>query len=148
MRNVHLWVKLRYRALLPVVIAISLVGCVRGNPAIKNGTPEAKAEVDALLNTYDGKSIPATGAEISKYAGQIKEAIEKQFYLPSQYSGKVCTLRIKMAPDGLLLDVQIVDGDPELCRAALEAVKKAEFPKPPSPAVYEVFKNSPLDFMP
>ena len=139
-------IKLRRWSLLSMVITLSLAGCVKEHSAIKDRTPEA--EVDTLLRAYDGKGTPATGAEISEYAGQIKTAIEAQFYNPDEYAGKKCTLRIKMAPDGLLLDVQTEGGDPELCRAALEAVKKAEFPRPPSPEVYEVFKNAPLDFQP
>ena len=40
-------------------------------------------------------------------------------------------------------------GDPGiLCQAALAAAKLAKIPKPPSQAVYEVFKNAPLDFKP
>lgn len=146
MRDIRLLVKLKRRALLSAVIALSLTGCAKEHSAIKDGA--AEAGVDTLLRAYDGKGTPATGAEISEYAGQIKTAIEKQFYNPGSYAGKKCALRIKMFPDGLLMDVQIEDGDPDLCRAALDAVKKAEFPRPPSPEVYEVFKNAPLDFMP
>ncbi len=139
-------IKLRRWSLLSMVIAMSLAGCVKEHSAIKDRTPEA--EVDTLFRAYDGKGVPATGTEITKYAGQIKTAIETQFCNPSEYAGKKCTLRIKMAPDGLLLGVKTEGGDPELCRSALEAVKKAEFPRPPSPEVYEVFKNAPLDFQP
>ncbi len=90
----------------------------------------------------------ASGADINNYAGQIKSAIESKFYDASSYAGKTCTLRIKLAPDGLLLDLQSEGGDPALCQAALAAARQAKFPKPPSQAVYEVFKNAPLDFKP
>jgi colicin import membrane protein len=53
-----------------------------------------------------------------------------------------------MAPDGLLIDVKAEGGDPALCQAALAAARQAKFPKPPSEAVYDVFKNAPLDFKP
>ncbi|MCS3432053.1 TolA protein [Klebsiella sp. BIGb0407] len=55
-------------------------------------------------------------------------------------------MRIRMAPDGLLLDVKSEGGDPALCQAALAAARQAKIPKPPSKAVYEVYKNVPLDF--
>ncbi len=90
----------------------------------------------------------ASGADINNYAGQIKSAIESKFYDASSYAGKTCTLRIKLAPDGLLLNIQSEGGDPALCQAALAAARQAKFPKPPSQAVYEVFKNAPLDFKP
>ncbi|MNH19790.1 cell envelope integrity inner membrane protein TolA [compost metagenome] len=53
-----------------------------------------------------------------------------------------------MAPDGLLIDVKSEGGDPALCQAAIAAAKQARIPKPPSQAVYEVFKNAPLTFRP
>ncbi|MEY8710975.1 cell envelope integrity protein TolA, partial [Mangrovibacter phragmitis] len=90
----------------------------------------------------------ASGAEINGYASQIKSAIESKFYDSGSYAGKTCTLRIKLAPDGMLLDVQSEGGDPALCQAALAAARQAHMPKPPSQAVYEVFKNAPLDFKP
>jgi len=39
-------------------------------------------------------------------------------------------------------------GDAALCQAAVSAAKLAKIPKPPSQAVYEVFKNAPIDFKP
>lgn len=43
----------------------------------------------------------------------------------------------------MLLDIKPEGGDPALCQAALAAAKLAKIPKPPSQAVYEVFKNAP-----
>jgi len=57
-------------------------------------------------------------------------------------------LRVKLAPDGLLLDIKSEGGDPALCQAAVAAARLAKIPKPPSQDVYEVFKNAPLDFKP
>ncbi|GHM41651.1 hypothetical protein ECZU47_50730 [Escherichia coli] len=41
----------------------------------------------------------------------------------------------------MLLDIKPEGGDPALCQAALAAAKLAKIPKPPSQAVYEVFKT-------
>ncbi|EIR10076.1 protein TolA [Yersinia pestis PY-45] len=57
-------------------------------------------------------------------------------------------MRIKLAPDGLLIDVKAEGGDPALCQAAIAAAKQAKIPKPPSTDVYEQFKNAPLVFKP
>jgi len=64
------------------------------------------------------------------------------------FSGKTCTLRVRLAPDGLLLDIKSEGGDPALCQAAVAAARQAKMPNPPSQAVYEVFKNAPIDFKP
>ncbi|MGS6548407.1 cell envelope integrity protein TolA, partial [Enterobacter rongchengensis] len=108
----------------------------------------AKGNNAAPTGSGNTKSNGATGAEINGYAAQIKSAIESRFYDASSYAGKTCTLRIKLAPDGMLLDIKSEGGDPALCTAALAAARQAKMPKPPSQAVYEVFKNAPLDFKP
>ncbi|HIA3133077.1 TPA: cell envelope integrity protein TolA [Escherichia coli] len=86
--------------------------------------------------------------DIRLYAHQIKSAIEKQFGDASKYSGKECTLRMHMAPNGLLLEVKRESGDLDLCREAMNAIKNADIPAPPSPDVYKVFQNGVLDFKP
>ncbi|HAU5465639.1 TPA: cell envelope integrity protein TolA, partial [Cronobacter sakazakii] len=108
----------------------------------------AKGSNAAPAGSGNSKNNGASGAEINGYASQIKSAIESKFYDASSYSGKTCTLRIKLAPDGLLLDIQSEGGDPALCQAAISAARQAKIPKPPSQAVYEVFKNAPLLFKP
>lgn len=94
------------------------------------------------------KSAGASGAEINGYLGQITAAIQSKFYDASTYAGKTCNLRIKLAPDGMLISVQSEGGDPALCQAAIAAAKQARIPKPPTQAVYEVFKNAPMRFKP
>ncbi|EPQ1147667.1 cell envelope integrity protein TolA, partial [Citrobacter amalonaticus] len=108
----------------------------------------AKGNNASPAGSGNTKNNGASGADISNYAGQIKSAIESKFYDASSYAGKTCTLRIKLASDGMLLDIQSEGGDPALCQAALAAARQAKIPKPPSQAVYEVFKNAPLDFKP
>ncbi|EFZ0308479.1 cell envelope integrity protein TolA, partial [Shigella sonnei] len=108
----------------------------------------AKGNNASSAGSGNTKNNGASGADINNYAGQIKSAIESKFYDASSYAGKTCTLRIKLAPDGMLLDIKPEGGDPALCQAALAAAKLAKIPKPPSQAVYEVFKNAPLDFKP
>lgn len=48
----------------------------------------------------------------------------------SKYSGKECTLRMHMAPNGLLLEVKRESGDLDLCREAMNAIKNADIPAP------------------
>ncbi|ENE2467036.1 cell envelope integrity protein TolA, partial [Escherichia coli] len=108
----------------------------------------AKGNNASPAGSGNTKNNGASGADINNYAGQIKSAIESKFYDASSYAGKTCTLRIKLAPDGMLLDIKPEGGDPALCQAALAAAKLAKIPKPPSQAVYEVFKNAQLDFKP
>jgi len=94
------------------------------------------------------KKSGASGADIANYVGQVKAAIESKFYDAQSYAGKTCALRIKLAPDGMLIDIKAEGGDPALCQAAVAAARQARIPKPPTQDVYEVFKNAALDFKP
>ncbi|URJ31484.1 cell envelope integrity protein TolA [Blochmannia endosymbiont of Camponotus sp.] len=86
--------------------------------------------------------------EINTYKRMISESIQKKFYNASNYAGKKCDLRIKLAPDGTLLSITAISGDISLCQAATIATKSAKIPKPPNTDVYEVFKNIILNFSP
>ena len=119
-----------------------------GGLADSKNAPKGGGGASAPAGQGKNKAAGASGADIANYGSQIKAAIESRFYDASSYAGKTCTLRVKMAPDGLLIDVKAEGGDPALCQAALAAARQAKFPKPPSQAVYEVFKNAPLDFKP
>jgi colicin import membrane protein len=57
-------------------------------------------------------------------------------------------LRIKLAPDGRVIDVMAEGGDPALCKAAVVAAKQARIPKPPSQELYDMFKDASLVFKP
>lgn len=50
----------------------------------------------------------------------------------------------------LLYDMEVKreSGDLDLCREAMNAIKNADIPAPPSPEVYKVFQNGVLDFKP
>nr|WP_320411718.1 cell envelope integrity protein TolA [Blochmannia endosymbiont of Camponotus modoc] len=86
--------------------------------------------------------------EINIYKRMIIESIQQKFYNFSHYVGKQCNLRIKLAPDGTLLSVTAISGDYDLCQAAIIAAKLAKIPKPPNSDVYEIFKNTILNFSP
>ncbi|WP_331828231.1 cell envelope integrity protein TolA [Candidatus Blochmannia sp. SNP] len=86
--------------------------------------------------------------EINTYKRMISESIQQKFYNASNYIGKKCDLRIKLAPDGTLLSITAISGDTSLCQAAIIATKSAKIPKPPNTDVYEVFKNVILNFSP
>ncbi|MGB8667601.1 MAG: cell envelope integrity protein TolA [Serratia inhibens] len=129
-----------------VIAALLLTGCAKTSSAIKPGPSDEG--VDEMFAAFEGKTAPEPGVEASQYAAQIRSAIESHFLDVGSYTGKRCALRIMLAPDGMLLAVRAEEGDPDLCRAAIKAATKARFPKPPSPAVYETFKNPVLEFRP
>ncbi|HAT24029.1 MAG TPA: cell envelope integrity protein TolA, partial [Pantoea septica] len=114
----------------------------------KNAPKSGAAGGGGAAGQGNQKKAGASGAEINSYLGQVVGAIQSRFYDADTYKGKECNLRIKLAPHGLLIDVKSEGGDPALCQAAIAAAKQAHIPKPPSQAVYEVFKNAPMRFKP
>ncbi len=96
----------------------------------------------------NAKTAGDKGVDSSGYEGQIRTAIENKFYDASSFAGKTCDLHIKLGPDGFLIDVKAVGGDPALCQAAVAAANQAKIPKPPSDAVYQKVKSFTLVFKP
>ncbi|MGK2889487.1 MAG: cell envelope integrity protein TolA [Candidatus Malihini olakiniferum] len=123
--------------------------------ADKKAATESAAQSDSVDDLIGGlassKNVPKSGASsvaLDSYGGQVRVVIQNKFYNWQLYRGKTCTLRIKLAPDGILVSVKAESGDPALCQAAIAAAKQARIPKPPSTDVYEAFKNAPIDFKP
>lgn len=99
-------------------------------------------------SSNNNKNSGASNVLSESYQGQIKNAIENKFNDPQLYLGKTCTLRINLAPDGMMVSTEVVSGDPALCRVASIAAKQANIPKPPSQAVYKQVKNALIVFAP
>ncbi|OKP04861.1 cell envelope integrity protein TolA [Xenorhabdus eapokensis] len=96
-----------------------------------------------------GKKSGLSQQDINSYLGKVQAAIESKFYDSNLYIGRTCDLNIKLAPDGLLIDIKAGAGDPALCRAAITAANLAKkMPPPPSKEVYEYFKSFTLEFKP
>lgn len=121
-----------------VDVLLSILTDAKNEPKVK-GTP---AEISESKKRVESK------AEIDAYKAQVSLAISNKFYNASSYNGKTCDLRIKLMPNGFLVSVIAVGGDPELCQAAVSAAKRATIPKAPSLQVYEIFKNTKLEFLP
>ncbi|MCS3602746.1 hypothetical protein M2371_001955 [Buttiauxella sp. BIGb0471] len=61
------------------------------------------------------------------------------------YRGQSCTLRLSLAPNAALTNVQAEKGDKNLCTAATSAAWNTKFPPFPDDATYQMFKSFPLD---
>ncbi|CAI0713831.1 cell envelope integrity inner membrane protein TolA [Serratia entomophila] len=129
-----------------IVAALTLTGGAKAASTSK--ADPMNQEADDLFASLEGKTVPAPGTEENDYAAQLRSAIENHLKDADAYAGKRCALKITLAPDGLLLGVQAREGDPALCRAAVQAITHARLPKPPTPAVYNAFKSSLLEIRP
>lgn len=64
-------------------------------------------------------------SEIAKYQSLIRSKISRNWKVDSSMRGRTCTLRIKLAPDGLVLSAVMSSGDKALCDSARRATLQA-----------------------
>lgn len=63
---------------------------------------------------------------VHQWASNFKETVERRFPSASRYAGDTCTIRVHQ-PKGTnkITNMDGVEGDPELCEAAVKAIKAA-----------------------
>lgn len=90
--------------------------------------------------------------EVNKYKALILQAISENWLIPAQVNKKLyCELMIRLATDGVVLDVQITktSGDPSLDSSARAAVLKASpLPVPADSTAFQAFKQFVLKVKP
>ena len=108
-----------------------------------------------LLNEeikLQGKQSRQAQGEVNKFKALILQVISDHWIIPTQANKKLyCELMIRLAPGGMVLDVQITktSGDPSLDSSARAAVLKASpLPVPKDPAAFEAFRQFVLKVKP
>lgn len=90
--------------------------------------------------------------EVNKYKALILQAISERWIVPPQANKKLyCELMIRVAPGGMVLDVQVTksSGDPSLDSSARAAVLKASpLPVPANPDAFDSFRQFVLKVKP
>jgi colicin import membrane protein len=131
---------------LPLVLFIPLFLAACTTAPHTGAGKSAKAETTPVVDDLFGDLQAAPDANIASYATKIKRSIEEKIYRPDSYKGQKCTLRILLARDGLVMSATAENGNPELCHAALTAVKQANMPPAPDEKTWQAFRNASLDF--
>lgn len=127
---------------LVLLMSLQLVAC---NSAGKS-TSETSSPRDDSVQTLQSAEGRQQKSEINSYAEKIHSAVRKNLDNPYLYRGKVCSIRLTLQRDGTVISATAEDGDPELCKAALLAVKRAEIPAAPDEKTWQVFNNALMDF--
>lgn len=119
--------------LLAAMTALTLTGCAKHTAPAKTIRRIKRSMI--FSPTLVTPKTPAPGKEKLHYMTQVQAEIQRHLKDAATYSGQRCTLRITLAPDGMPVGVRTEGGDPDLCRAAMQAVADARLPKPPTPKV-------------
>lgn len=81
-------------------------------------------------------------SEVGKYQALIKQTIQRNLIVDDSLKGKSCRLNIKLASNGLVTKVTVLEGNEILCRAAQSAVLKSDtLPVSSEPDVYQKLKD-------
>jgi colicin import membrane protein len=87
--------------------------------------------------------------ELERYNVLIGQKITRNLNLDGGFKGKSCRMNMRIAADGLILAVKVLEGDPALCRASQAAALKAEsVPMSVDPDVYKELKNTNITIRP
>lgn len=110
---------------------------------------------DQLLNEeikLKGTQSRQAQGEVNKFKALILQAISEHWVVPTQANKKLyCELMIRVAPGGVVLDVQITksSGDPSLDSSARVAVLKASpLPVPKDSDAFDAFRQFVLKVKP
>lgn len=87
--------------------------------------------------------------ELERYNVLIGQKITRNLNLDGGFKGKSCRINMKLASDGLILAIKVLEGDPALCRASQAAALKAEsVPMSTDADVYKELKNTNITIRP
>ncbi|MXP56292.1 cell envelope integrity protein TolA [Pantoea sp. Mhis] len=103
-----------------------------------------------IINTQNQNKILTNklNTALTTYLEKITNAIQNHFYNANTYHGKSCYLRMRIASNGLLMNIKAERGDKILCQAAILAAEQAHIPAPPSLEIYKFFENIIMIFTP
>ncbi|CUS48425.1 MAG: colicin receptor TolA [Idiomarinaceae bacterium HL-53] len=81
-------------------------------------------------------------SEVERYQAMIRQTIQRNWLTDSSMRGKSCELRISIARDGFVTNVQVGEGDKAVCDSARAAVLRAgTLPVSEDPDVYREMSN-------
>jgi colicin import membrane protein len=114
--------------------------------ALEQEMSEQLAQEQAAQNAANQKRVMT---EVERYNVLMIQKIQRNLNLDGAFKGSSCLLNLRLASDGLILSVKVLEGDPALCRAAQAAALKASsVPMSNDPDVYDKLKNTNMTIRP
>jgi colicin import membrane protein len=113
-----------------------------------------RAELDKQMeaqfeNTFANAQSSRQLSEIARYTALIQDKISRNWQTEPSMKGKSCTLRIRLAVDGLVISAKQSSGDLKLCESARRAALKANtLPIPKDPDISTQFRDFDITVVP
>jgi colicin import membrane protein len=87
--------------------------------------------------------------EVEKYKALIYSKVKQNLQTDGGFIGETCVVDVRLAPDGLVLQAEAVDGKPALCQIAEAAIFRARtLPVSKDPGVMAQFRNFEIEVSP
>ncbi|MDT0594674.1 cell envelope integrity protein TolA [Glaciecola petra] len=103
---------------------------------------QLKAEQAAMASAQQQQVL----TEVQKYQSLITQTISRRINFDGFSKDAACNLRVRLAPDGLVLQVTILEGNQALCRETESTILRlSSLPMSPDPAVYK--QMNPITFI-
>jgi len=103
---------------------------------------EMSAQLEAEQQALSAENQRRVMSEVDKYNALVRQTIVQNLFDFDSYIGRSCRLNIRLAPNGLVIDVRILDGNDALCRASQAAVLRPDtLPVSDDPEVFAEFKD-------
>lgn len=118
------------------ILALSLLaGCAAKHDKAVDKEVDGQLGKPALSADTTSQWVPKVGREIADHIYDIE-----------QYSGKACSVRLSIAPSGMVMAANTEGGDPAFCQSVLSAIKASTFP--PLPKELQKQKSILFNFKP
>ncbi|MDX3774932.1 cell envelope integrity protein TolA [Chromatiaceae bacterium AAb-1] len=87
--------------------------------------------------------------EVQRYTALIRGAIQQNLLVDESMRGRSCVVNIRLASNGFVTNVSVVNGDRTVCEASVRAVNRAgTLPVSADPEVYNQLKDINLTVIP
>ena len=113
--------------------------------AKKKNLQDAKKLEEDLFSDLDSdtpgtagqQAGPGGGGDTAGYADIVAATVQRNMFIdPNNMKGKTATLKVKIAPDGLIISIGSCEGDQAICSAAIAAMNRIG--TLPNPQKYKV----------
>lgn len=119
-------------------------GEIGGDSATKGGNKNSSG----LAGNGNGRAVgDGQGTADRGYERLIKQKLSREYQVDPSFSGLECRIKINIERDGRISSHQVISGPPDICRAAVAAITRAQnVPRAKDDVTYNTYKSPIIKF--
>ena len=101
-----------------------------------------------LAGNGNGKGLgDGQGTADRGYERLIKQKLSREYQVDPSFSGRECRVKINIERDGRISSHEVISGPPDICRAAVAAITRAQsVPRAKDDPTYNTYKSPIIKF--